>query len=227
MKSVLSTKKLTIAQKELLLNSGLTLVEYDAIGIELTDFEMPSNVTNAIFSSQNAVRAFLRHPKRLISELTLFCVGPKTAATLEDNGYSVSKIAENSSNLADFIIKNHKNDAFHYFCGNKRRDELPSALKNENIRFKEIETYKTVIQNRRFTRTFDAILFYSPSGVESYVSANLDPPGVENPAGLPTAICIGPTTASAAENYFGNVITANSTSVESVIAKAAKFFNSQ
>ena len=227
MKSVLSTKKLTIAQKELLLNSGLTLVEYDAIGIELIDFEMPSNVTNAIFSSQNAVRAFLRHPKRPISELTLFCVGPKTAATLEDNGYSVSKIAENSSNLTDFIIKNHKNNAFHYFCGNKRRDELPLGLKHENIRFKEIETYKTVLKNRRFTRTFDALLFYSPSGVESYVSANLDPPGDKNPAGLPAAICIGPTTASAAENYFGNVITANSTSVESVIAKAAKFFNSQ
>ena len=58
MKSILSTKKLSTSQKQLFLNSGLSLVEYDAINTETTNFKLPSeNIKNAIFTSKNSVNA--------------------------------------------------------------------------------------------------------------------------------------------------------------------------
>ena len=58
MKSVLSTKKLSPSQRELLVNAGISLVEYNAIKIEFVPFKVPSNIENAIFTSQNGVNTF-------------------------------------------------------------------------------------------------------------------------------------------------------------------------
>ena len=64
MKSILATKKFTLAQKELLLNSGLTFVEYNAISIEFIPFNTPKQVENAIFTSKNAVKALFSDKKK-------------------------------------------------------------------------------------------------------------------------------------------------------------------
>ena len=55
MKSVLSTKKLTSFQKDLLRHAAVSLVDYNAIKIDFVPFEIPQNIQNAIFTSQNAV----------------------------------------------------------------------------------------------------------------------------------------------------------------------------
>ena len=60
MKTVLSTKMLSPSQKELFLNSGLGLVEYDALKIEQLDVKIPFTHSNYIFTSKNAVKAFLK-----------------------------------------------------------------------------------------------------------------------------------------------------------------------
>ena len=79
MKTVLSTKMLSLPQKELFLNSGLGLVEYDALKIELLDVEIPFDCQNYIFTSKNAVKAFLNQTKGLdYSKFNIFCVGGKT-----------------------------------------------------------------------------------------------------------------------------------------------------
>jgi len=48
-KRVLLTKKCTLAQRELLLNAGISFVTYDAISINHLDFKTPHFVENAIF----------------------------------------------------------------------------------------------------------------------------------------------------------------------------------
>ena len=66
MKSILSTKKLSNSQKQLFLNSGLSLVEYNAIVTETTNFKLPSEkIENAIFTSKNAVNAVLEKVQNL------------------------------------------------------------------------------------------------------------------------------------------------------------------
>jgi len=211
MPTVLSTKNLKENQKLLLLNAGISLVQYAAIKIDYLPIECLTDIENVIFTSQNAVKAFFENvPSRAIDNC--FCVGKKTKSMLEENGQNVVKMTEYASELADYLVKNHKNDSFQFFCGNIRSDEIPSKLKENNINFKEVEVYKTTLNPKKFERQFDAVLFFSPSGVRSFVS--------ENKINNSKAICIGNTTASEAKIYTENVVIANATTVESVIAKA-------
>ncbi|EZH72475.1 uroporphyrinogen-III synthase [Aquimarina atlantica] len=211
--TILSTKKLSAAQKELLLNTGLGFVEYEAITIELLEITVKHTIQNAIFTSKNAVKA-IKSVGMIISNC--FCVGDNTKKLLEENGLNVVETAQNASDLAKIIIKKYKNDSFLFFCGNLRRDELPDLLKQNNVEVKEQIVYKTQLKSNKFTRSFDGILFFSPSGIQSYTS--------ENKIGKSISFCIGNTTASEAKKHTDNIIVANKPTVENVIVQAVKHF---
>ncbi len=219
---VLSTKKLQPNQRELLLNAGVSFVEYDAISIRSIDFEIPKDLKNTIITSQNGARAFISKLNKLPSpsgeELGMRCfvVGEKTTALLEENGCKVTKKAQNGAALGHYIAENHKNESFHYFCGKQRRDELPIILKEAGILCNEIVTYETHKNERTFNQTFDGVLFYSPSGVQSFFNANFD----KRPLVGVRYFCIGETTATEARKYTNQVIVSNATTIESTIAKA-------
>ena len=214
-KTILSTKKLTVSQKELLLNSGLGLVEYDFISIKPLSFEIKEIPDNLIFSSKNAVKAILDHPKvSLLKKKKSFAVGAKTSAFLRENGFSVSRVADKSAELANEIKEFHKTDEFLFFCGKQRLQDLPSELNNYGIALSEIEVYDTLLTSKKIDRIFDGILFFSPSGVKSYCS--------ENDLWESTAFCIGTTTASEAKKYTKKIIIANRPSIENVIVQAVK-----
>ena len=227
MPTVLATKKLKENQRSLLLNAAVSLVEYNAIKIDLQTFEIPKMIENAIFTSQNGVNSFLANwnsqkdtLQEQYSSMNCFCVGEKTKELLEINGFKVIKMTEYASELAGYLVQNHKNDKFHFFCGNIRSNEIPVSLKKNKISFEEIVVYKTTLNPQKFERQFDAILFFSPSGVRSYFEANNKPESSET-----LSVCIGTTTASEAKKYSENVIIANATTVESVISKAVKILN--
>ncbi|MAP53588.1 uroporphyrinogen-III synthase [Altibacter sp.] len=214
--TILSTKKLSAAQKELLLGSGFSFLEYNAVKIEFLDFSAPKSIKNAIFSSKNAVKSIkIRYPEFYNGSIeNCFCVGESTAALLAKNGQNVVKKAPYASELAEFLTKTLKNEQFYFFCGADRLDELPSALEKAEMTLFEVKTYKTELNLKKFDQKFDGILFFSPSGVRSFVQMNeLD---------SSIAICIGKTTASEAKKFTKHVEVATTTSVESVIAKAAK-----
>ncbi|PKV48999.1 uroporphyrinogen-III synthase [Aquimarina sp. MAR_2010_214] len=212
--TILSTKKLSAAQKELLLNTGLGFVEYDAITIELLENNIENTIQNAIFTSKNAVKA-IKNSGMIISNC--FCVGDNTKKRLQENDLNVVETAQNASDLAKIIIKKYKNESFLFFCGNLRRDELPNLLEQNNVEVKEEIVYKTHLKSNKFNRMFDGILFFSPSGIQSYVS--------ENKIGESIAFCIGNTTASEAKKHTDNIIVANKPTVENVIVQAVKYFN--
>ena len=213
MPTVLSTKKLALNQKELLLNSGIGLVEYNAIKINFIQFEIPKKkITNAIFTSKNAVKGIL--PKKLEIE-NCFCVGEKTAALLEKNGYTILEKAQNSEELGKKIAEDHREKQFHFFCGNKRRDELPEILKENDIDFSEIKVYETYLNPEKFESEFDGILFFSPSAVKSYTQRNkLNS----------VAFSIGATTAEEISKHTRKIIVASKPGIENVIAKVVAYF---
>tara|TARA_R110002020_G_scaffold83287_7_gene206407 strand:- start:50 stop:721 length:672 start_codon:yes stop_codon:yes gene_type:complete len=214
MDTLLSTKKLKRNQQELILNAGFSFVEYDAIHIKLKDFEIPEDLKNALFTSKNAVKAFFHCGGLENKEINCFCVGPKTEALLNENGFNITKSAENAADLGEFIVKNFKNEDFYFFCGNKRRGELPITLAENKVSLTEVEVYKTALNSKKFSQKFEAVLFFSPTGVQSFAELN------SWEALL--AVCIGETTASEAKKHTSNVAIANSTTIESVIAKAVK-----
>jgi len=104
-----------------------------------------------------------------------------------------------------------------FFCGNLRRNELPTILKENNVNYTEQIVYKTLYNEKRFDRTFDGILVFSPSGIQSFVS--------ENQLHKSMAFCIGNTTASEVKKHTEAIVVANKPTVENVIVQAAKYFN--
>lgn len=213
MQTVLSTKILSPAQKNLLLNSGVGLVEYNAIKIEFLDFSCEEIIQNAIITSRNTAKAII---SRNIQIDHVFCVGDKTASLLHENGYNMLETANYGKELAEKLLGKYRERVFTFFCGDKRMDDIPLVLKKNNINFREIEVYKTHLNPRTFDQQFDGILFFSPSAVQSYMMKNkiLSAP----------AFCIGTTTAAEAKKYTENIIIANRPSIENVLVQVVKKF---
>ncbi|WP_318343276.1 uroporphyrinogen-III synthase [Flagellimonas baculiformis] len=215
MKTVLSTKILTPSQKELFLNSGLGLVEYDALKIEFLDTKIPLGHQNYIFTSRNAVSAFLQQTKGLDRTVfRSFCVGEKTKSLLESNGLEVVKMTEYASDLGEFIVENHSSEAFVFVCGQQRRDDLPHIFSKNNIWYKEVIVYSSNLNPKAFSTDFEGILFFSPRGIQSFL--------LENTVKNSTLFCIGETTASEAKKHSKNIIIANKPTVENVLVQAIK-----
>ena len=238
--SILSTKRLTPSQKNLILGAGFSVVEYDAIDIEFADFKLPQGLEYLIFTSKNAVTAFLkkiretkavnnsiRNTEMLLSapdnseieNYKCFCIGPKTEALLVNNGFEVIKSPLNAKELAYFITEKYNKEHFSFFCGGSRRAELPQILKEHSVSFEEIKVYTTLLKSMSFKQHFDALLFFSPSGVQSFIANN----HLKNTL----AVCIGSTTAAEAQKHTANFTIANDTTIESVIARAVKALNKQ
>jgi len=208
MPTVLSTKKLAVNQRELLLNSGIGLVEYNAIAIEFPEFDLKEDyIQNAIFTSKNAIRAI--ENKKLSIE-NCFCVGEKTASLALEKGFKIIEKADYAEDLGLKIIKKHSKKEFYFFCGNNRLDKLPELLNTNKITYTEIKVYKTELNLKKFESEFDGILFFSPSGVQSFTNLN---------SLHTTAFCIGETTASEAKKHTSKFIIASKPSIENVIAK--------
>ncbi len=214
MYTILSTKILSLAQKNILLNSGIGVVEYDAIKINFIDFSCERHIKNAIISSQKTVLAISQKDIRIDR---CFCVGSKTADMLREQGFNVVETADYSKDLAAIIAENYSGENFTFFCGNRRREELPTFLRENSIGLTEVEVYRTHLDPVTFEQKFDGIMFFSPSGVKSFISANV--------LNSSLAFCIGNTTATEAGKHTQNLITATRPSIENVIVQVVKKLN--
>ncbi|WP_348824939.1 uroporphyrinogen-III synthase [Flavobacterium aestuarii] len=207
---ILSTKILADYQKKPLIDAGFELVENDFISTKTKTFDLKNINESLIFSSQNAVESILQHPDlEKLKTKKVYCVGLKTKNLLVDNGFEVVAYTGYASDLAEIITLIYKSETFTFFSGNLRRDTLPNALKDANVVFNEINVYETTLTPHKIKSPVDAILFFSPSGVESYLN--------KNSLKKEMCFCIGETTASALENKTKNIIIADQPTIENVI----------
>ena len=208
--NILSTKILSTIQKEALVNANFNVIEADFIKTENKPFELKEVNDNLIFTSQNAVHSLLSHPKCAeLKTKNVFCVGLKTKILLSENGFNVDVYTGYASDLAEIITLIHPNDSFTFFSGNLRRETLPQALKEENVTFNEIQVYETTLTPQKIKDSVEAILFFSPSGVESYLK--------DNAIKKETCFCIGETTSEALQKITKNIIIAENPTIEDVI----------
>ncbi|MEY2923450.1 MAG: hypothetical protein RL108_2076, partial [Bacteroidota bacterium] len=215
---IVSTKKLLPNQKQDLLDANIFLIEENFIETKIKKFELNKLNENLIFTSQNAVHSILQHPKcEELKGKSVFCVGLKTKDLLAENGFDVIAYTGYAADLAEIISLIYSSESFTFLSGNLRRDILPNTLKENGITFNEIEVYETIITSKKMTSKQDGILFFSPSGVESYFKLN----SIKDE----TCFCIGETTAEALENKkVKNIIIAEKPSVESVIAQVIEYY---
>ena len=197
-------------QKQSLLDVGFSVTEANFIKTENSDFDLKGINDNLIFTSQNAAQSVLLHPKcGELKSKNVFCVGMKTKALLEENGFNVEVYVDYASDLAEIITLIYAKQSYTFFSGNLRKETLPKALKAAKVNFNEIQVYETTLTPQKIKTPVDAILFFSPSGVESYLSANK----IKNEI----CFCIGETTASSLDKTTRNIIVADPPSVENVI----------
>lgn len=214
---ILSTKVLSPSQRETLVNAYFSVIEEDFIATKNQNFDLTEINSNLIFTSQNAAQSVLLHPKyQELKSKNVFCVGIKTKALLEENGFNVVVYVDYAADLAEIITLIYANESYTFFSGNLRKETLPIALKEANIKFNEIQVYETSLTPKKIKDAVEAILFFSPSGVESYL--------MENKLKKEICFCIGETTAAALPINVKNIIVANQPSIEEVIENAIAEF---
>lgn len=207
---IVSTKILSPLHKQELMKYGVELIEADFIKTENKSFELKDLNENLIFTSQNAVHSVLSDPKSEgLKSKNVYCVGLKTKTLLSDNGFNVVAYTGYASDLAEIITLIYGNESYTFFSGNMRRDTLPEALKENGIKFNEIEVYETTLQPQKIKANPEAILFFSPSGVKSYLK--------HNTINKQICFCIGDTTAEALSKITKNIIVADQPTIEDVI----------
>jgi hydroxymethylbilane synthase len=208
---IYSTKKLSDAQKGSLpytfqiTDNDFIKVRYNRISAKAVKKELE----NVIITSQNAVEAILHsYTKEELKFKNIFCVGRRTKKLIESKIGKVTHVARNAEKLASYLIENIKSKKVTYFCSNIRLDFLPKELSKNGFEIQEIEAYQTISSPVKIDENTDGVLFFSPSGVESFIKEN---------ATNTIAFCIGETTAIAAKKHFDKVEIANLPSVDSLL----------
>ena len=220
---IFSTKHLSISQSSHL--------DKD-IGIDMSDFitirhqrikpaELKKEMSRVILTSQNAVESLVDSAGgQNLSIGELYCVGRRTKRLIEKRIGKVSHVANSAQKLAGYLVEKYPEpQTFTFFCGDLRRDELPDILENKGHQVDEIISYTTLMTPNELKNSYEGILFFSPSGIQSYMQKNH--PQTE------VAFCIGATTAGEARKSFKTVIEAKSPSVESVIESVNRYFETQ
>ncbi|HVY73223.1 MAG TPA: uroporphyrinogen-III synthase [Puia sp.] len=130
----------------------------------------------SIFTSGNAVdavRAMLtRRP-----DWKIYCIGHETRKKVVAffGEQSLLGSEPDAIRLAERIIRDQPSEQLLFFCGDRRREELPEALRKNKIPIEEIIVYETRLKPVPVSRFYDAILFFSPSAVASFFSLNRIP----------------------------------------------------
>ena len=210
--TVFSTKKLTAEQKQLF-DKRMKVDSADFVQIysnRIPANELKKEIQNVIITSKNAVEALSNSlDTATLKFKNIYCVGRRTKKLIESRIGKVTHVASSAKALAEHLLEYMEGVEVTYFCSNIRLDELPNILEKNNIQVKEVVAYETKHASVKVTDGVKRVLFFSPSGVESYLSINS--------SAKKTAYCIGETTASAAKKHFEDVRVAKIPTVESVI----------
>ena len=207
-----STKKLSKAQEDLF-NTTIAVESSDFVKVRFNRIApkvIKNEIENVIITSKNAVESLLNSfSADELQFKTIYCVGRRTKKLIEQRIGKVEHSAKNAHKLAEYLKDELKNgDVVTFFCGDLRRDELPSILAENEITVNEVEAYQAILDPIEMKNDVDGILFYSPSTVQSYLREN---------SADKIAFCIGETTATEARKHFKHVQVAKVPTVESVI----------
>ncbi|WP_034060137.1 hydroxymethylbilane synthase [Lacinutrix jangbogonensis] len=211
--NIYSTKSFTEDQR-LLFHEKVNTKSSDFVKISLNRIAprlLKNEIENVIITSKNAVEALLTNFSAIELQFkNIYCVGRRTKRMVEKRIGEVKHSENNAKKLAEYLVEFMDGSEVTYFCSDLRLDELPTILKENNIKVKEIEAYQTKLDSVKVDDSIEGLMFYSPSTVKSFKQENT----VENNI---IAFCIGETTAKEASKHFKDIRIAKVPTVESVI----------
>ena len=157
-----------------------------------------------IFTSSNAVEAFYKlvksHQLGYDKFAKVYAMDGRTVGKIKElfPQFQIVNTAPKASELAKHIIANNEKKLV-FLCGNLRRQELPSALKEKGIELEEIQVYRTESTPEKVEEKFDGVIFFSPSACSSFFGKNQLSTGV-------SCFAVGETTAQAIKEHTNNKI---------------------
>lgn len=174
-----------------------------------------------VFTSMNAVDAVTSILNGNIPNWQIYCIGYKTrelvSAYFGEN--AIIGMAENAQGLAERIVDDEPADEILFFCGDRRRQELPDILSENGIPVIEIEVYRTRELSHVLVKQYDGILFFSPSSVDSFFRLN-------NVAKDVVLFAIGTTTEQSIGKYCNNtIVISKHPGKEALVKQAIDYFS--
>ena len=182
---ILSTKKLKGGELERAWALGLKVDDFDFIEIRFFAANevvgMLGSATEVagtlgmgsvlVFTSMNAVKGV----EGLVGSAgwsgSVYCLGPRTKSLVERAGWKVRGTAKDSLGLAERILEDVDVREVVFVCGRKRLSVLPDRLREAGVLVREWFVYDTILTPRAVDLgVYDGVLFFSPSGVESFLS---------------------------------------------------------
>lgn len=216
----LSEQKRTYLENDELLIESEPFITFEYLMPALWMDKLPDKADAWIFTSKKAVKAVSPKIPELKIPDHIFAVGAKTAEKLEELGLEVSFPEEyNALALAEMMKKLDLKKVVH-FCGNLKAADLGKLL-GESVEVVNIEVYHTVLTHHKMDdlNDFDAVVFMSPSAVESFSEQNSVSEDQQ-------VFCIGPTTEEAAREFgMKNSITPEYFTLESLMESISQFYN--
>jgi hydroxymethylbilane synthase len=216
---IFSTKTLSVEQVKVLnTNIGTTMSDFITVrNNRLKNTVVKNPIKNVVITSQNAVEALLQNFTK--SELNfehIYCVGRRTKQLITKKIGVVTHSENSAEKLANYLVNNLKSKEITFFCGDKRRDNLPTILDKNKIKVNEVVCYQTMLTPKKVEDKFKGVLFFSPTGIESYLKG-------ENKTDK-IAFCIGETTATKAKKHFEKVEVAKISTIENVLKLVNSYF---
>ncbi len=231
--TILSTKELEpslLAEFRSMKICNAAMITIVSLNKQATVQALATHPVRAIFTSQHAVEIVRDALSGIaVNQWKIACVGGATATIAREvfGADVVDLTASDAGGLAAAIVEESIRSRGTeppervFFSGDRRLDLLPDVLNLAGLSWRELTVYQTLHTPVKVNTKYEAILFFSPSAVESFCSINQVPPGV-------TIFAIGSTTAKAVSSRLSrNAIISKGHSAKEMLETVHEYFINQ
>lgn len=132
-----------------------------------------------LFTSVAGVDAFFENEFQAEQDFTkkkfnkILAVGKKTKNALRKRGFHTYHEAKNAAYMRHFILEYCDGEKILHFCGDLALDVMKKRDAEESdVSYKKRVVYHTVLLYPKIEEDYNAVVFFSPSGVKSYFKNN-------------------------------------------------------
>lgn len=147
----------------------------EVIKIEGVNFNT-QNIDNKalIFTSLNAVKSFFENKtaEALTKEHSIYCVGEKSEYFLEKRGFQVKQTKKNAEELSLYFKNETKAEDYLHLCSDLALETLGKTFQELERPYHKVIAYSNILTYPFYEKPYDAIAFFSPSGVRSFLKNN-------------------------------------------------------
>jgi uroporphyrinogen-III synthase len=226
-RKILCTKELTADLLQLAAEAGLYIdcipfIETAALPEAVLKTKLaPFSGTpvSVVFTSANAVNSVARLGIDG-GQWHVYCISGLTQKTVEHAfpQATIAAVATNGKSLAEKMLnEGGKHNKVLFCCGDRRRNEVPEMLAAAGVAVEEVVVYNTVLKPVTVSDNYDGYVFFSPSGVESFLNYNDLPKDA-------TVFTIGETTAACLKDIAGKIIISEQPDTAFLIKKMISHF---